>query len=221
MRYPNNKFLLMVSFVVPVVVMSSVFFYIYFVSSRVPENFAGQKPEIQKVKHYAFGDILLKGAQSVEDFDVTEYIGGQKIFTATGKKMRVKSRKAGTMRIAFGKVAEIDNAKVVFYEDNKAVSTLISPKASIDLTDKQMVFYDKAHIMTRDKRLLTSDKVTWNNDEKRILAEGNCVLDTVDGKRITGDSIKTDTDLKDYYVMTRKEPKSSMNDIIKLMGSGK
>ncbi len=221
MRCPNNKFLLIGSLVVPFILISSVFFYIYFLSARPLKNLAEHKPEIQKVKHYAFGDILLKGMQSVEDFDVTEYSDGQKIFTITGKKMRIKNRKAGTMRIAFGKVGEIDSAKVVFYEDNKAVSTLISPKASIDLADKQMVFYDKADVMTRDKRLLTSDKVTWNNDEKRILAEGNCVLDTVDGKRITGDSIKTDTNLKDYYVMIRKEPNDVMNGIIKLMGSEK
>lgn len=209
MRCPNKKFLLIGSFAVPVIVISSVFFYIYF---------AEQKPEIQRVKHYGFGDILLKGMQSVEDFDVTEYNAGQKIFTVTGKKMRIKSRKAGTMRVAFGKVAEIAGAAVVFYEDNKAVSTLISPKASINLTNKQIIFYGKVDVMTQDKRLLTSDKVTWNNDEKRILAEGNCVLDTVDGKRITGDSIKTDTNLKDYYVMIRKEPKGAMSDIIKLIG---
>lgn len=218
MRCPNKKFLLIGSLAVPFILISSIFFYIYFLSACPLKNPAGQKPEIQRVKHYAFGDILLKGAQSVEDFDVTEYNAGQKIFTVTGKKMRIKSRKAGTMRVAFGKAAEIDGAKVVFYEDNKAVSTLISPKASIDLTDKQMVFYDKADVMTRDKRLLTSDKATWNNDEKRILAEGDCVLDTVDGKRITGDSIKTDVMLSYYNVIITEKSKNPMNSIRKLMG---
>lgn len=209
MRCPNKKFLLIGSFAVPVIVISSVFSYLYFITAYPGKNLTEQKSDIKKEVKYS---------GLVEDFDVTEYNAGQKIFTVTGKKMRIKSRKAGIMRVAFGKVAEIAGAAVVFYEDNKAVSTLISPKASINLTNKQIIFYGKVDVMTQDKRLLTSDKVTWNNDEKRILAEGNCVLDTVDGKRITGDSIKTDTNLKDYYVMIRKEPKGAMSDIIKLIG---
>jgi hypothetical protein len=218
MRCSNKKFILIGGLVVPFILIYAVLFYIYFLSARPYKNLAEQKPEIQKVKHYAFGDILLKGAPLIEDFDITEYSGGQKIFTVTGKKMRVKSRKAGTMRIAFGKVAEIDSAAVVFYKNNKAASTLISPRASIDLTDKQMTFYDKADVMTKDKRLLTSDKVTWNNDEKRILARGNCVLDTVDGKRITGDSIDTDVELRYYNVIITGKSRNPINNIIKLTG---
>lgn len=209
-------------FVVPVIIIISVFSYIYFATSYSPKNLSQQISDIKKIKkevgHSNFKDILFKGMGVVEDFDITEYNGTQKNFTIQGKKMQVKNRKFGTFRVAFGKVAEIDGATVVFYEDNKAVSTLISPKAAINLLNKEITFYDKVDVITQDKRLLTSDKVTWNNDEKYILAKGNCVLDAVDGKRITGDLVKTDIKLRDYNVIIRKEPKNPINNIIRLIG---
>lgn len=206
-------------FVIPVIIISSGFWYIYFVTSYSPKNLSQQKSDIKKeIKHSSFKDILFKGMGIVEDFDITEYNGAQKNFTLKGKKMQVKNRKFGTFRVAFGKIAEIDGATVVFYEDNKAVSTLISPKAAINLLNKEITFYDKVDVMTQDKRLLTSDKVTWNNDEKYILAKGNCILNSVDGKRITGDLIKTDIELRDYNVIIRKEPKNPVNNMIKLIG---
>lgn len=202
MRRPNKKFLLIGIFVVSVIVIASVLSNVYFVTASVHKKLIEQKPETKDL---------------AEDFNITEYEDGRKNFTLEGKKMQVKGRKAGTMRVAFGKVAEIDGATVVFYEGNKEVSTLMSPKATINLLNKEMTFYGKIDVITQDKRLLTSNEATWNNDEKCILAKGNCILDAVDGRRITGDFIKTDIKLEDYNAI-KEESKNPISSIIKLTG---
>lgn len=212
------KLLLIGIFVIPVITITFVFSYIYFLTTYPGKNLTEQKSDVKEVKYSGLNDILLRGTGSIEDFDITEYNGVQKNFTIQGKKMQVKSRKLGTLRVAFGKVAEIDGATVVFYEDNKAVSTLISPKATIDLLKKEITFYDNVNVISQDRRLLTCEKATLDNNKKYILAKGNCILDTVDGKRVTGDLVKTDINLKDYSVLKEKAENPLKNIITGFIG---
>ncbi|MFH1073523.1 MAG: LPS export ABC transporter periplasmic protein LptC, partial [Candidatus Firestonebacteria bacterium] len=222
MNKPSKTRLLLIGvFVVPLVVIISVFSYSYFITTYPGKNFTEQKSDIKEVKYPGLNDILFKGIGSVENFDITEYKDGQKSFTLQGKKLEVKNRKFGTMRVAFGKVAEIDNAAIIFYEGNKPASTLVSPKATIDLLKKEITLYDNVNVISKDKRVLTCDNATWHINENFILTEGNCILDTVDGKRVTGDLVKTDINLKDYSVLKEKAKNPLKNIMTGFIGMRK
>ena len=144
----------------------------------------------------------------MDEFEFTEYNAGDKAFTLKAKKFYLRNKKVKPFgfRIAFGKAAEMEDVKVIFYKDNKPISQLHSRTAIMDQKNKNIIFQNKPVLVTKDGRTLSARKIIWNNFKKRLEAKGGCMLGA-DSKRRSADKINTDVELKDFTITGEGENK--------------
>jgi len=142
-------------------------------------------------------------------FEFTEYNAKDKAFTLKAKKFYLRNKKVKPFgfRIAFGKSAEMEDVKVIFYKDNKPISHLYSHTAIMDQKNKNIVFKDNPALVTKDGRTLSARKIIWNSFKKRLEAKGGCILGA-DGKRRSADKINTDVELRSFTVIGEGKSKS-------------
>lgn len=179
-------------------------------------------PAQEEITHYkSTAGMFSKGNHHLEDFDFTEYTltdsGEEKSFVISGKKLQTANPKIGIFRIAIGKIVELENPTVTLYKDNLPVSIISSKAGTMNTLNKGIEFYGNAGLITKDKRTLTCDKLKWNNEEKFLLAEGNCIL-SAEGKAIKAEMIKTDTGLKDFNVVSKN--RKPLNTVTKMFLGG-
>ncbi len=138
-------------------------------------------------------------------FQFTEYYKGTKDFALNAERFYLRNKKVKyfDFRIAIGKSIEMEGVEVTFYKANKPVSHLYSNAAIMDANKKNIVFQGKPVLFTEDRRTLSAREIFWNNSEKRLSAEGGCILGA-DGKRQSGDAINADVELKNFIVTDKK-----------------
>ena len=220
-KFSKIKLLLVGIFVIPITVLIFIFVFMHFTNSFPEQKSAfNQESSFEETKHQKRQSSMFRSTYSVEDFSLTAYADNQKSFTIQGKKLCAKNRKVGIFRVALGKVAEINDVQVIFYENNEPVSHLISSDGAMDLLTKDVDFYGNIALITEDKRTLTCDSLKWDNEGEFLLAKGNCIL-RVEGKTARGSLIKTDVGLRNFDV-TSKRTGNRMGKITKIFyGRGK
>ena len=137
----------------------------------------------------------------ITGFQFTGYSFGNKIFTINAERLYLRNRKVKPFgfRIAFGKLAEIEEVCVTFYKDNKPVSRLNSNQATMDMKRKDIIFHGKPVLVTEDYKVLTAESFTWNNAQMRLEAKDKCSLGA-EGKIRRATSIATDVEIKDFTI---------------------
>lgn len=146
---------------------------------------------------------------SFNDFDFTEYIQGGlgKKYTIQGKRLGAGNRKFGLFRIAAARITEIKDARVIFYDNNTPVSTIMAKSAVVDLpvgrinsgasSIGRIDFDGDVSIVTADRRTLDCDNLRWNKSNNRVSANGNCVLRGSE-EPLRADSIESDIKLRNF-----------------------
>jgi len=147
---------------------------------------------------------------SIGDFSFSKHIAsdesvGRK-FSLEGKKILPKNKDLGLFQLGIVKELQIRDPKLTYYENNKPIATLTAEKATTDIPfgkknvailGGSLEFSGNVYLITDDKRILVSDKITWNDDEEKFHASGNCIA-SYEGKRLRADSINTDIKLTDF-----------------------
>lgn len=156
--------------------------------------------------HKAKRDIISGLSVGISDFDFTEYTktdnGVQKSFKLCGKKLQTKNPKIGIFRIAIGKIMELEKPRITFYKDNLPVSTASSNTGVINSLNKGITFFGNVGLITEEKRTLACNKLKWYNEQRYLLAEGNCILKS-QNEVIKAEIIKTDIELKNFDVVSK------------------
>lgn len=143
------------------------------------------------------------------DFDFTEYSksGLEKKFTIQGRRLAAVGKRFGRFYVSAAKVTEIKDARVIFYNANKPVSTITAKRAVLDTPfDKgsapspalnRIDFSEDVTVITSDRRILECKRLSWNKPDNGISAQGACRL-IADGKRLRADFIDSDVELRNY-----------------------
>ncbi|UCB56526.1 MAG: LPS export ABC transporter periplasmic protein LptC [Candidatus Omnitrophota bacterium] len=148
------------------------------------------------------------GAENLDvgNFSFTEYAKissrAEKSYILSGERLQTKSPKFGIFRINVGKVMEVEKPKISFYKNNLAVSTACARTAVVNSLSKGVELYGNATLTTEDKRVLTCNELKWNNQDKTLLAEGNCIIRTPN-EIIEAEEITTDIELKNFNVISK------------------
>jgi len=169
---------------------------------KQPESFEAEA--LRTVKKYSQANF------KVEDFSFIEYMPSEagaemkKSFELSGRKLETKNPRLGIFRINIGKIVELESPEINFYKDNIAALKAKANAGVMNPINKDISFRGNVFLNTKDKRTLTCDKLRWDNEEKRLLAEGDCIL-KAGGEVISAEKIKTDIELKDFEVVNKEK----------------
>lgn len=214
----NTEKTLISTLIIPTIVLAIVFFYIGIVNR--PKDLPTQEQKEEKPRKSPQG--IFSGVElDLEDFTFTEYTktdnGVQKGFELYGKKLQTKNPKIGIFRVAIGKEMELEKPRITFYKDSLSVSTASSNTGIINPLNKGISFFGNVGLITEEKRTLTCNKLKWNNKQRYLLAEGNCIL-KAEGRTIESETIKTDVELKDFDVVSKN--RGLLKTVTKLVTRG-
>lgn len=214
----QNKFfigLLLFSFVL----LCMLFAYIHKYNSKPQEISIEKQFQAKDIKgRNPYAGLLLSN-QSFEDFDFTKYDKDKKIYRISGKKITGQNKRFGIFRIAIGKVLEIKDAQVTFYEYDKPVSYLSSSFGEMDLATSELNLSKRPCMITEDKKILICDNIIYS-EESNITGNGNCIL-KAQGEIVKADIIKADIKLNNYQVINKNKTKKPIINIGKIIGIGK
>lgn len=158
----------------------------------------------------------ISSSASFGDFDFTEYTqnGLGKKYTIQGKRFGAGMRRFGIFCVAAARTTEIKDAKVIFFDNNAPVSTIMAERAVMDIpaitagsgpsSCGSMDFYGDVSIVTADRRTLDCDRLRWDKTNDRILASGKCVLRR-GGEAVRSDSVDSDVRLANFVARNYKD----------------
>lgn len=148
--------------------------------------------------------IFSNGEHQFERFSFTEYKlknnDVEKSYVISGQKFSTARPKIGIFRIAIGKVIELESPEITFYKDNLPVALAKSKTATMNPINNSINFYSNVLLITEDKRTLSCEQLKWDNNEKYLLAKGDCIL-SVEEKITKAEKIKTDIELKNFNII--------------------
>jgi hypothetical protein len=155
----------------------------------------GHKPRPDILEPAPRQEALMTG------FQFTEYNGKDKAFVINAEKFYLRNKKVRYFgfRVALGKSAELEGVEAEFYEGDKLVSRLHSNAAAMDIKDKNIVFEGAPVLITEDKKMLSAKRIAWDNSQRRLSAEGRCVLAAA-GKRHRARRVNADAGLTDFTI---------------------
>lgn len=209
-----SKKILITILTLPLIALIIVFFCLGII------NRAKDSPIQETLKPDKPSKGVFSGARlDLEDFSFTEFTqtdkGMEKTFELCGKKLQTKSPKIGIFRIAIGKVVELENPMVKFYKNDLLISIASSKTGAMNFLNKGINFYGNVALITEEKRTLSCDKLKWNNEEKYLLAEGDCILKS-DGRTVKAEVIKTDIELNNFNANSKKS--RLLKTVTKILG---
>lgn len=210
----STKKTLITILVIPVVILLIVLFCLGIINR--PKDL----PIQEKLKPDRPSQGVFSGAKlDLEDFTFTEYAqtdkGTKKTFELCGKKLQTKSPKIGIFRVAIGKVVELENPRINFYKDDLLISIASSKTGAMNYLNKGIKFYGNVGLITKDTRTLSCNQLEWNNEQKYLLAEGDCVLKS-EGRTVKAEAIKTDVELSNFNANGEKN--RLLKTVTKILG---
>jgi LPS export ABC transporter protein LptC len=89
---------------------------------------------------------------------------------------------------------------ITFVDRSGAQTVADAPKAVLTSADKSVLMTGGVHARSQDGNVLSCDRLRYDGDSERIHGEGNVVMTTPSGLRLTGDRLDADARLQDVRV---------------------
>ena len=142
-------------------------------------------------------NFFRRSGHTLEDFSFTKFNKDDKVYSLSGSRLEIKGAKIGIFRFNPKKIAQIQNAQIIFFKNNKPVSKAISPLGVYEPLSGRVSLLKGVMFETVDrKRRLTSDSLIFNGNDNYILSE-NARVTNESGQITNAKSFRCDTELKD------------------------
>lgn len=153
------------------------------------------------VKNISSDSLLSWTGHVLKDFSFTKFDKDKKLFSLSGARLEIKGSKIGIFRFNPKKVAEIQNAQIIFFKDNKPVSKATASRGIYEPVLGKINLLEGVIFETIDrKRQLTSDSFSFNTANNHILSENTCIM-TAGEPIVKAKSIRCDIDIEDITVI--------------------
>jgi len=116
-----------------------------------------------------FNRAQLAGSGNRQELDISGIILTE---TKVGKKYWEIYGETGYYN-SDNKIAMLNNVTGNFYRDNEVSMSFESSKGTYDEQKKQIILYNKTHIVISDGTSLYADRLTWSGSDKEVVAQGH------------------------------------------------
>jgi LPS export ABC transporter protein LptC len=120
-----------------------------------------------------FNRNQLLGTENKQELDVSSLI---LVETKDDEKFWEIYAKSGNYD-SDNKVAMLDNIIGNFYKDNQVSMSFESSKATYNEEKREIILYDRTHIVIKDGTSLYCDTLIWQGSDKDIIAKGNIKIE--------------------------------------------
>ncbi len=132
---------------------------------------------------------------SIKGLSVKEKINDKISFGIEAKKAYVRNTKFGFFRIATGKVTEMEDVEISFYDDGSEQVSIKSNYAEMNMLTKNIFFKGDVICTTPSGRTLNAEELSWDRGNRVLRTESGYVYTAENGSVKTGKGIVSDRSL--------------------------